>query len=87
MPPKANANATDARETIEDSIEAKGDAQRAAAENVDVEMKDRDEPDADGEADAEGEVDADGEDEEEPERDLLQTIHDLATFLCAYKEE
>ena len=87
MPPKADA--AEARETIEDSIEAKGAAGRA--ETADVEMRDRGEEDAEGEEEAEGEVDAEGEEEEEePERgakDLLQTIQELATFLCAYKEE
>ena len=81
----AKANATEVREAIEDSIEAKGAAKRVGTE--DVEMKDCEEVDADGEADAEGEVDAEGEEEEAPERDLLQTIQDLTTFLCTYKEE
>lgn len=69
----AKADATEVRETIEDSIEAKGAAKRAGTE--DVEMKDRDD------------ADAQGEEDETPERDLLQIIQDLATFLCSYKEE
>lgn len=86
----AKADALEARETIEDSIEAKGVARSGPPE--DVEMRDPDEDeDADGETDAEGEEDAEGEDDdEEPEsggKDLLETIQDLATFLCAYKEE
>lgn len=85
MAPKADA--AEVRETIEDSIEAKGAARRA--ETADVEMRDAEEENAEGEEDAEGEVDAEGEEEEEDAggMDLLQTIQELATFLCAYKEE